>query len=224
MQININKSTVIDADKSGGSFINESGKYIGKLFYAIPVVSSGKGTKGIELGFRSNDGAEASYLRLWLESATGEAIFGMGILQGIMACMKVKTVNQSVGTYEQYDKNSKQMEKVKGECFAELQNKPVGLLLQKVHYTKNDGSPASRMEIVCGFDAQTEQTGGEIMEGKMAEQLAKRIASLVDRHEKPKAQSSAAAEYYSAAGGNGGGAPNFVDPEIPFNCYEKNMY
>jgi hypothetical protein len=206
MQITISKTAVIEADKKGGTFISESGKYIGKIFYAIPVVSAGKGTKGVELGFRANDGSEASYLRLWLESASGETVFGMGILQGLMACMKVKTVNQAIALYEQYDKTTKQVETVKGECFPELQNKPIGLLLQKVHYTKNDGTPASRMEIVCGFDAQTEQTGGEIMENKPAEALAKRIASLTDRHEKPKVATA-----YDSYAASAGAPPDFGD-------------
>jgi len=213
MQINIDKKSVIESDKNGGNRITATGKYKGKIIYATPMVSKEKGTKGIEMGFRSDDGSEVSYLRLWLQSASGETYFGMGILQGIMACMRVKSINQSVGSYLQYDSDKKETVQKTGECFPELQNKPVGLLLQRVNYKKDDGSDAHKMEIICGFDHQTEQTGAEIMENKPAESLAKRIATLADKWEKPK-RGVTEHEYYNQGNQQQGGYSN---DDIPWN-------
>jgi hypothetical protein len=186
MQYGLSKDEVMKADQEGAKFITETGKYIGKFFYAIPSVSKEKGTKGIEFGFRTKDGLEASYLRLWIESAQGEKYFGLGVLNGIMASLRLKGINAVQGKYEQWSKEEKQAVIKTGECFPELQNKPIGLLMRKVHDFDKDGNPKTYVEIVSAFDASTEQTPAEIIEGKPAGDLANKVAALTDRYVKPK--------------------------------------
>lgn len=216
MQYGLNKEEVMKADQDGAKFITETGKYIGKFFYAIPSISKEKGTIGIEFGFRTKDSLEASYLRLWLESAQGEKYFGLGTLNGIMAALRVKGIKAVQGKYEQWSKEEKQAVIKQGECFPELMNKPIGLLMRKVHDLDKDGQPKTYVEIVSAFDAATEQTPAEIIEGKPAGDLGNKVAALTDRYVKPKKTANDDYSSYSSSVGNNSESAFFQDDDINF--------
>lgn len=66
----------------------------------------------------------------------------------------------------------------------ELEGKPIGFVLQKVLYTKNDGGDGYRFEIRQAFGANTRKTYKEAIDGTPAEAVDKLVASLTDRDER----------------------------------------
>ena len=75
----------------------------------------------------------------------------------------------------------------RGDVFAELIGKPIGLLLQKELTTKKDGQDSYSFNIVAPFDAESELTAGEILSrATRPEQLAKMVATLSDRDSRGK--------------------------------------
>src|SRR5690606_23829088 len=69
----------------------------------------------------------------------------------------------------------------------EFEGKRIGLFLQKVLYTKNDGGEGYKFEIVVPFDPATGRTLRETVEGKPAAMIERMTASYKDRAEKPQA-------------------------------------
>ena len=165
-----------------GGFINESGAYVLTITEAALTTSSG-GAKAIEFSGESDDGRKVQYLSVYVSKKDGsENTFGVNMVHAIMGCAGVKQLTDQM--------------KAAGQFVApEFAGKKVGLVLQKVLRSKNDGSDTYGLEIRLPFIAQTRQTLLEKAEGKNAEAVDRMLAGLKDKDERKKG---------SAGGGSAG--------------------
>lgn len=169
--------------------IDASGAYTG-MFTKAKQVFSGQGTEGIDFSFEAEDGATADYLTLWTIKAGGEKIFGYGLLMAAMTCMKVRQIGTQKVSIEEWDSVSGARQPVMADCFTELMNKPIGVLLQRepmldankqVKYDKH-GNPKWKLNITGFFEPATRMTAGEILDkAKEPSRLDKKLAYLKDK-------------------------------------------
>ena len=156
------------------NYVSDSGAYGGKILTAEWVVSTQKGTKGIELTFETVDSLKANYLTIWYQKATGEQLAGSKMLNAIMGCCKVTNLTSKAVTFPEGPKYF---------C-SELENKSLGLILQKVLYTKADLSYGYKFEIRLPFIAQTGKTLAEQIGNKDAIAVNKVLATLTDKDDR----------------------------------------
>lgn len=201
--------------------IETTGPYLGVITRAEAVVSDQKGTEGIELSFKADNGMTADYLSLWTYTGDGKPLRGQKVLMALMTVAKVKSLTATVMNVERMRDGKKVVEAA--NCYPELQGKRVGLILQKEDYRKNDGTIGSRMSIFLPYCAESSRTASEILvpQGqppKPAEALARILPTVKDRPLQVK--SGAAAPSGSASAGGPaptGGLPSgFEDDDIPF--------
>lgn len=206
----LNADHAKQGDSNGGR-ITETGQYIGK-FTRAEAVTSKKGTEGVEFSFESDDGQSADYLTLWTYNTDGKELFGLKFLNAIMTCMKVKAMTPKKATVEKWDASVSQRAPVEATVFPELMDKPIGLLLQREQYLKNDGGIGEKMGIAGMFESTTLFTASEILDkAKTPEKLAKKALSLKDKliDATQKARVPAAAPA-------GSGSIADMDDDIPF--------
>lgn len=202
-----------EADQIGG-YLKETGKYAGKFTRAEKLISSAKGTHGVGFTFVADSG-QSTRFDIWTMKADEEKLSGYNQLMAIMTCMKVRDLTVKTAQVDRYDYDAKQPYKENAEVFAELTDKPIGLLLRSTEYEKmRDGQKTGengwRLELFAPFEAATGFTAGEIIDKKKApEQLAKMEAALTDRPLKGSSTPRQAAPVSSA-----GSAP--FDDDIPF--------
>lgn len=167
-----------------GSYINDTGKYVGKFIRAEKLVSSTKKTDGIGFTFKADDGRETRF-DIWTYNAKGEPLSGLNQVNAMMACLQVREltiISQPVRRWE----NNQEIT-VDGEVFPELQNKPIGLLLRSEEYKKMNngvetGATGWRMGLFAIFQANTELMASEILSRKTKpEQLGKVVNMLADK-------------------------------------------
>lgn len=156
------------------NYVNDSGAYGGKVLTAEWVASSQKQTKGIEFSFETDDGLKANYLTIWYQKAGGEPLSGSKMLNAIMGCCKVSNLTSKVVNYP---------DGTKYFC-PELEGKALGLILQKVLYTKNDDSDGYKFEIRIPFIPQTGKTLAEQLGGKGALTVNKILSTLTDKDDR----------------------------------------
>jgi len=157
------------------NYVADSGAYQGRILSAEWNVSSAKQTKGIEITFETAEGLKANYLSLWYEKADGTQLSGAKMLNAIMGCTKV--TNLSSKGVNQPDSSTKYF------C-PELENKSIGLVLQKVLYTKNDGQDGYKFEIRIPFIPQTGKTLAEQLGNKDAITINNILRSLTDKDDR----------------------------------------
>lgn len=158
------------------SYIDQTGKYVG-VFTVAKAVTSRSGTEGIEFSFRAQDGRQANYLTLWTFNAKGEALYGFKVLNALMTVMGIKELTPKSGNVAKPDGTKEQ-----AIGYPDLHNKPVGLVLQKEFYFKDNGEEGYKFNIFAPFQASTELMAKEVLEGKVQPQaLAHIISNLKDK-------------------------------------------
>lgn len=177
-QLNTEAAKAADAMNSR---IEDTGKYIG-VFTRAEAVKSKKNTIGIDMSFKSDDGQTADYLSVWTHNSEGKEIYGFKQLMAIMTCLRLKSLTKTNAVIEKYDTELKQRVKVSADVYMELTGKPIGLLLQREAYMKDNGTEGFKLNLVGFFDAETELTASEILGKKtQPELLAKMVAQLKDK-------------------------------------------
>jgi len=204
-EYNLDTDAAKQADSTGAR-ISESGKYVG-VFTTAKKVLSKQGTQGIEFTFKAVNGQTADYLSVWTVNRDGDQIFGYKQLMAIMTCLKVRGIDSKDVTVEEYDRNTNSMQPVRIEAFPDLQDKPIGVLLQMEEYEKKDGSVGEKATFAGFFDARTEQVATEILEKKEPEILAKLVTQLVPVKK---------LKGHRAAPQAGGNLPDDFGSDIPF--------
>lgn len=160
-----------------GGFINENGAYVINITEAALTTSQG-GAKAIEFSGESDDGRKVQYLSVYVTKKDGtENTFGVNLIHAIMGCAGVKQLTNQMKAAGQY-------------VAPEFAGKKVGLVLQKVLRSKNDGSDTYGLEIRLPFIAQTHQTLLEKAEGKNAEAVDRMVAGLKHKDERKKSSGS----------------------------------
>lgn len=158
------------------SYIDQTGKYIG-AFIVAKAVTSRSGTEGIEFSFKAQDGRQANYLTLWTFNSQGEALYGFKILNALMTVMGVKELHPKKGSAAKPDGTREE-----AIAYPDLHNKPVGIVLQKEFYIKDNGDEGYKFNIFAPFQAGTELMAKEILDNKTQPQaLASIISSLKDK-------------------------------------------
>ena len=167
------------------SRLEEKGAYVGTITRAEAVTSS-KGTHGVELAFKTDDGRTADYLSLWTVNADGEGLPGRRVLDAIMAVARLRKVNIAPGKVRKWDAAAGQEVEKSAKVLPELTGKRVGLFLVREEYAKNDGSGTGWKFIVIGaFDAESQALPVEILEQRPATGFDAFVASLRDRPLRP---------------------------------------
>lgn len=193
--------------------IDEKGAYIGQFLRAEHVVSK-KGSQGIEFAFKADDGRTSDYLNIWIASASGEELYGRKILDALMTCARTKSLTSVEGMVRKYDRAAGTEVTSSATIFPELMNRPIGLLLVREEYAKNDGGTGWKMSITGCFEASTQKTPREVLENLSAEMLPKIVETLRDRplKNRPDGAISTARDQSSAA------STTFsdMDDDIPF--------
>lgn len=165
---------------SGASnYITEGGPYVGTIAEAKYVFGkNGKQSAGLEFTL-STDSGEAKYLSVWYQKADGTVNqYGYSLIQSMMGLCKLNTLTQQAkGDYS---------------IAPEFTGKQIGLLLQKILTSKQDGSDSYKMEIKLAFLPQTRQTLKEAIGRDPAVVVDQWAASLTVKDERKKGQSQAA--------------------------------
>lgn len=195
----------------GSQRINETGAYTGIFTKAKHFVNS-NGTTGIDFAFESVSGAK-TYFQIYTRNAQGEAIFGEKQLHAIMTCMKLRGLTPVQATIEEYDFDTRQVQQVQATVYKELTSAPVGVVLQKEHYTKNNGEPGERMNFFAAFNPETKQMADEVLDKLPAEKLDRVIVALKDKISTSHPQTGAPAQ---SNGGFAGDPGIIYDDDIPF--------
>jgi len=188
------------------SRIQEKGPFKG-MFTRAEFIQSDKGTQGIEFSFKSDTGQTADYLTIWTINADGKELYGRKVLDALMTCLQIRTINAKSAVIKKYNPATKQEEQMQATVFPELMNKPIGLLLVREEYAKTQGGSDWKMTIVGAFEPMQQLTPREILEKSGPGQLAKMVAALQDRplKQRPRAaQQSGGHDDFSYGGGNSG--------------------
>ena len=192
------------------SRIEEKGKYLGIITRAEQVEST-KGTAGVDLSFKSDNGASADYLTIWTHNKEGKQLQGFNVLMAIMTCLRVKELKAENGEVEKYDQNEKKRVKVIVPLFKSLMSKPVGLLIHMEEYEKTAGGTAWKPAISAPFDKDGFTASEILNKAQKAETLDKMLAALRDRPLKAAASSPRASSEPTSAG-----PFDDMDDDIPF--------
>lgn len=194
------------AEYTGGR-IEESGKYIGKFTRAEDIKAQ-SGAVGIEFAFETPEG-QRTICNIYTLNKDGQPIFGRKMLMALMTCMKVRNIEATRAQVKKWDRDAGAEKVVEASVFKDLQDKPVGLLLQREEYEKRDGSIGVKMNIAGCFDSSTELVASEILDKRTKpEVLPKMLASLRD---KPLKAGGSAIKTPPTDGGLAG-----MDDDIPF--------
>jgi hypothetical protein len=200
--------------------IRETGKYIGTITRAEAIKST-NGTTGLGLSFKADDGATADYLDLWTHRSNGEALSSLKTVNALLACAKLRSINQGPIHFEKWNKDAKQREKVQGTGYPELMGKRIGFLLRKELETDQHGEDRERVGIFAIFQADTELTATEVLDQKTKpERLSKMFDALMARpvNDKRKSAQNRPAQHGAPAGRPAPAGTGFddMDDDIPF--------
>lgn len=159
------------------SQISEPGKYVGTITRAEKLVSQAKGTQGLGLSFRADNGRTAEYLDLYHTKGTGEALSGLKTVNAVLCCTKTKQAEEGTVQVEKWDKVAGARRKMGVTGYPALMNKRIGLLLRKTLETDTNGKDREKLEIFGVFDPETEMTASEIL-GRASE--PKKLSAMLD--------------------------------------------
>lgn len=188
--------------------IVESGRYLGR-FTRAEAIKSRQNTEGVEFTFETDDGQTADYLTCWTYNERGESLYGLKVLMAVMTCLRVKQLAPKQMQFQGRDGARV------GDGFPDLMDKPIGLLLQREEYAKQDGSTGFKFNIALPFDAASNLTAGEIL-GKATTPAALDKAQAALRDKPLQKRREAAHEYASSGHPANGGGVGDMDDDIPF--------
>ncbi|WP_431022016.1 Single-stranded DNA-binding protein [Erwinia rhapontici] len=167
-----------DAAKAAGpAGASEGGAYPGIIRSAIFTSARDASSQSQSMEFALDaDVGTINYLRVSYIGRDGNPLRGgTAMINAIMGLTKVKALHATEVQNEQGE--------IEYHC-KELEGKPIGFVLQKVLYTKNDGGDGYRFEIRQAFGANTRKTYKEAVDNLPAEVVDKLVASLTDKDER----------------------------------------
>lgn len=177
----------LDANKarqseSGGKFIKDAGKYVGQFTRAEKIVSKG-GAMGIEFDF--TDGSKSCTVTIWTHGKDGSELFGLNAISALMTVMRLKTMSETAQMVKKYDYTAKAVKESQCMVYADLMNKPVGVVIQMEQYLNGTGELRVKPAFFCFFDAKSELIATEILDRVVApKELEQKVAYVMDYPEK----------------------------------------
>lgn len=171
-------TTAAKGAENTGSRITEMGKYKGKFTRAQHIVAKNTGTVGIDFDFVSDTGQKCRF-SIYTMKSDGTTIYGFKQLNAIMACMSLRALaDPQMRKCKVYDYDLKREVEVEVPQFAELLDKPIGLLFTMEEYDPGKWRP----NLAGVFQASTELVASEILDRKtQPQQLAKMVLALRDK-------------------------------------------
>ena len=185
MNYALNTDLAREGSGSLGGRIQETGKYLGVIEWAREKTNN-NGTTLIELRYVSQDN-QSGNLTIYTANNKGEPLHGLRQIHALMSVLRIRAMNPIQGSVEAYDYDSKQVVVQPSLVLKELENKPVGLLLQKEFYTKESGEEGYQMNMFAPFTIDTNQTAKEVLDNKgVSEDVDKLEEGLQDRYRNGK--------------------------------------
>jgi len=143
--------------------ITDNGMFVG-VFKRAEAVTAGTGATGIKFEFEAPGGGTTTFA-LYGHRADKSVIFGWNLIQAAMCIMGLKGLKSKPGKVQVYNEDTKKPEEVDGDVFPELIGKPIGIVMQKELYTRDDnGADATRVNLYSFFHPETKFTASEIRE------------------------------------------------------------
>ncbi|OSI16536.1 hypothetical protein BWD09_07175 [Neisseria dentiae] len=157
-----------------GGYISQSGAYTGRITYA-KWAKTQNGAKGLELSIETDEGLKANYITIFHTKIDGSPNqYGQAHINAIMGILGLQNLTA--------------VQRGNDYICQELKEKQIGLVLQKVLRTKQDGSDTYKFEIIVPFHPQTRQTLKEKVEQESAERVGKILTTLSDKDERETKQ------------------------------------
>lgn len=195
--------------------ISEAGKYIGTITRAEALTAT-KGTKGLGLSFKADNGQTADYLDLYHTNQFNEPLSALKTVNAIMACLSLKEAAEGPVQVEKWNKDKGQRERITVTGYPQMMGKKIGFLLRKVLETTDKGKDREKIEIFGVFNADSELTASEILScADKPEKLTKMLDALMSRPVVDKRKGGSAHSTGDAAGPDRfDGMP--MDDDLPF--------
>jgi len=201
------KEAALEGAKTGGSYINESGVYKGKLT-KVYAFESKSGTKGIGFEFESDDGQKANF-DLYYKKANGEQIFGYNRVQSIMAVTKTRSFGERVDcTVTRFKKEADV------KCFPAIEGKKIQIAFQKTLVTGVDGGEYENLDYVASFNYDTGQAADEQLEDKPAKRIES-VKAMLERNPVKDKRKPVSIPKTAGVTDDDDGFP-FEDDDVPF--------
>lgn len=163
------------ARTAGAGGASETGAYAGNISAAIFTTGRDSQSEAMEFSIDSDVG-KINYLRINYKGREGQPLkHGAALINAIMGLTKVKQLNAVELTNGEGE--------IELHC-KELEGKPIGFVLQKILYTKNDGGDGYKFDVKQVFGANTRKTYKEAIDNVPAEAVAKLLAVLKDKDER----------------------------------------
>lgn len=195
--------------------IRESGKYVGVITRAEQLLSRNN-VEGVGLSFRADDGATASYLDVYtVRQSDGKKLRGYHLIQALLACLKLRTVEEGSIEAEKWDSASRTMVRTHMRGYPALMGKRIGVFLQReLSVNQNTGDDTERVNLIGVFDPATNLTASEILSGQTEAKHIHNYEHLLERT--PVLDRRAKAASSSTASGGSPSASTVFDDDIPF--------
>ncbi|MDX7183397.1 hypothetical protein SJ321_24230 [Enterobacter hormaechei] len=197
-----NQQSAEAALKAGSSAgISETGAYEGVITSAVYEFGKDSQSQALMLSLDA-DGQKANFIRINFIGRDGSQTFGMGLIAAIMWAAQVK------------DAQAQQRQGQNGpEWFLPaIEGKRVGLFLQKILTTKQDGSGDSyKLEVRHVFQPGSRLTYKEFTDKTPAEAIATLERTMKDKDDR-KPHDSSRGGWGAPSNNNGGWGNNQTDP------------
>jgi len=210
-------ATLAQAADNIASGIKESGKYIGTITRAEKLVSKDKGTEGLGLSFKSDTGQTADYLDIYHTKSNGETLSGLKTVNAILCCAKVAEAAEGPIKVEKWDKQAGARVSAQVTGYPALIGKRIGLLLQRVLETDQNGKDRDKVQIFAVFNAETELTASEMYAKKTSpERLSSMLVALMAKPVRDNRTHGARTSGGASSGGYDGRFDSVPDDDAPF--------
>lgn len=181
--------------------ISETGAYEGDITSAVyEFGKDGSQSQALVLSLDA-DGQKANFLRINFLGRDGSQTFGMGLIAAIMWVAQVKNAQAQ----QRQGQNGPEW------FLPALEGKRVGLFLQKLLTTKQDGSDSYKFEVRHVFQPGSRLTYKEFTEKTPAEAIAALERTMKDKDDR-KPHDSSRGGWGAPSNNNGGWGNNQTDP------------
>jgi hypothetical protein len=186
------------------SRITHSGRYVGR-FTRAELIESRQKTEGVAFTFGTDTGQVADFLSCWTHKVEGRELYGLKVLNAILTCMRLREIAPRAGRVQERNGGTRE-----ARVFPQLLDKPIGQVLQREEYLKQDGTVGWKFSIVAPFDPATGMTAAEILgRAEAPTQLARIVESVRDKVLPRRAGDQARAGVHP-------GSLADIDEDIPF--------
>lgn len=199
------------------NILRESGKYIGIITRAEKLLSRNH-VEGLGLSIKTDDGQTASYLDVYtVRQSDGEKLRGYHLVQALLACLKLRDVEDGTIEAEKWDASASAMVSTKLPGYPGLMGKRIGVFLQReLSINQNTGADADRLILIGVFDPTTNLTASEILAGKTEPKRIHDYEKMLERTpilDRRKGRDKPAQTIAQRQGANSGAD---FDDDIPF--------